>query len=299
MHEGAIAVATSDGAVLVSQGDIDRTYFIRSAAKPFQAMAMLVVGAVLGPEQLAIACASHGAQPIHVGYVRAMLAEVGLDESALRCPPDLPTTQRARDRLLAAGHNRPRPIWHNCSGKHAGMLRACVAAGWPTESYLDPDHPLQAVIRRELGEAFGSDVGDPGVDGCGAPVYQVSTSRLARAYAVLATDERYGPIRVAMQRYGALTAYSSLQAAPSQWWDVAAKGGAEGCQGLAVRGRFGVALKSFDGSSRPLGPAILATMDQLGVAPDLTRSMYESRFDAEILGGGGVVGMVEATVDLS
>ena len=298
-HEGAVAVVTPDGAVLASHGDIDRSYYIRSSAKPFQAMAALTAGAAFEPEQLAVACASHGAQPIHVAYTRAMLRQVGLDESALQCPPDWPIADSAWDRVLRAGHDRPKRIWHNCSGKHAGMLRACVAAGWPIESYLDPDHPLQVLIREEMSKALGADVGRPGVDGCGAPVYEVSTHELGRGYAVLATDQRYGPIRTAMQRFGALTAHSDRLAAPSQWWDVASKGGAEGCQGLAVRGRYGVAVKSFDGNDRPLGPVVLSTMDQLGVAPELTRSLYAPRFSVETLGGGQVVGRVEATVDLS
>ena len=162
-----------------------------------------------------------------------------------------------------------------------------------------PVHPLQASIRDEMSYAFGVTVGAPAVDGCGAPVYEVSTRELARAYAVLATESRYERIRVAMQRYGALTAGSPLMAAPSRWWDVVAKGGAEGCQGLAVRNRFGVALKSFDGSDRPLGPAVLAIMDQLGVAPALTRSMYEPLFSEAVRGGGKPVGQVESLVDLS
>ncbi len=297
-HEGAVAVVTPDGEVLASSGDIDRSYYIRSAAKPFQAMAALDAGASFTSEQLAVACASHGAQPIHVAYVEAMLAEVGLDESALQCPPDWPIAASARDRLVAAGHRHPRRVWHNCSGKHAGKLRACQAAGWPVESYLDPAHPLQAKIRIEMGMAFGTELGEPGIDGCGAPVYQVTTRQLGRAYAVVATDPRYDRIRTAMQRYSALTAHSDLMAAPARWFDVASKGGAEGCQGIGVRNRFGVGLKSFDGSDRPLGPAVLSVLTDLGVAPELTREGYLRLFEVEMLGGGNVVGHVESTVHL-
>ena len=298
-HDGAVAVVTPDGKVLASDGEIDRRYFIRSAAKPFQAMAALEAGAEFTSEQLAVACSSHGAQPIHVAYVEAMLAEVGLDSSALRCPPDWPIASSAIDRLIASGHGQPRRIWHNCSGKHAAMLRACQAAGWPTASYLYPDHPLQQQIRREMSDVFGTELDEPGIDGCGAPVYQVSTRELARGFAVLAIDKRYDRVRTAMQRYGALTARNDLLAAPSRWWDVAAKGGAEGCMGLAVRNRFGVALKAFDGSDRPLGPAVLSVMTDMGVAPDLTRKGYLRLFEVETRGGGEVVGRVESMVQLS
>ena len=298
-HEGAVAVVAPDGRLISSDGDIDRRYYIRSAAKPFQAMAALSEGAEFTPEELAIACASHGAQPIHVAYVVSMLAADGLDESALQCPPDWPIDDSAHDRLIREGHVVARRRWHNCSGKHAGMLRACVAAGWPTETYLDPDHPLQVRIRKEMSVALGTDVTDPGIDGCGAPVYEISTRELARGFAMVATDPRYEPIRTAMQRHGSLTAGSALMSAPSRHWDVAAKGGAEGCFGLAVRGRFGVALKSFDGSDRALGPATYDTMFQLGAAPALTSERYRSEFEVATLGGGEVVGRVESLVSLS
>ena len=130
-------------------------------------------------------------------------------------------------------------------------------------------------------------------------MYETSTRELARGFATLATDRRYDEIRVTMQRLGSLTASSDLFSAPSCHWDVAAQVGAEGCFGLAVRGRFGVALKSFDGSERPLGPAILDVMTRLGVAPALTYEGYRPSFDVALRGGRDVVGHVESMVRLS
>ena len=301
--EGAVAVVEPSGALIASDGDIDRTYYFRSAVKPFQALAALSTGAQFTPEELAIACASHAAQPIHIAYVESMLAADGLDASALHCPPDWPDAPAAHQRLVSAGHRLPERRWHNCSGKHAGMLRACVAAGWPVESYLDADHPLQVRIREVLSEAIDAEPGVPGVDGCGAPVYAGSTRQLALAFARLATDPAYEPVRTAMHRHGSLTADGlgsdkALDSAPSRYWDVAAKGGAEGCIGLAVRGRFGVALKCFDGSSRALGPAMLDTMEQLDVAPSLMKAGYRQTFEEPVTGGGRVVGQVESRVSL-
>lgn len=298
-HDGAVAVVDGDGKLHGSDGDIDRPYYIRSSAKPFQARAALDAGAAFAPEQLAVACASHGAQPAHIAYVASILGEDGLDESHLRCPHDWPIARSARDRLLAAGHSRPRRIWHNCSGKHAGMLRACVASSWPTETYLEPNHPLQQLIRRELGEVCAAQLAEPGVDGCGAPVFEVTTRQLATAYAVLAHDPRYAGIHSAMARFGPLTAHSEMISGPSRAWGVVAKGGAEGCVGLAVRDRFGIALKSFDGSDRPLGPAVLDVMTQLGVAPVLTRPSYAPWFAVPLLGGGQPAGEVVSRVVLS
>ena len=298
-HDGAVAVVDGDGKLITSSGDIDRPYLIRSAAKPFQAMAALEAGAELTPEELAVACASHGGQPIHVAFVRSMLAAGGLDESALRCPPSWPLGESARDRVLAAGHRAPRRVWYNCSGKHAGMLRACVASGWPIDSYLHPEHPLQVAIRDELAAVGGDGLGEPAVDGCGAPIYRFTTRQLASAYALLATADRYRPIRSALERYGPLSAHSELLSGPSRHWGVAAKGGAEGCIGLAVRNRIGVGIKSFDGSNRPLGPVVADVMTQLGAAPGLTRERWLPTFVAPTYGGGKPVGEVESVVTLS
>lgn len=296
--EGAVAVVGRDGDVVASHGDIDRTYYLRSAAKPFQAMAMLQAGAQFTPEELAIASASHGAHPIHVSFVESMLAADGLDVSMLRCPPDWPIDGAAHDRLIADGHRTPERRWHNCSGKHTGMLRACVAAGWSVDGYLDPDHPLQVQIRAAMSDALQIELGEPGVDGCGAPTFEASTRDLAVGYSRVATDPQYDPIRAAMAQHGSLTAGNDIWSAPSRYLDVVCKGGAEGCAGLAVRNRYGVGLKCFDGSSRAMGPVILDVLEQLDVAWTLTSDLYADQFAYPMLGGGEPVGRIESRVKL-
>lgn len=299
-HDGAVAAVRSDGTPVGCDGDVDRPFLIRSAAKPFQLMVAVRHGAALAPEQLAIGAASHGGQPIHLAYVESMLAEVGLDESALRCPVDWPDIAAARDRLVRRGHHRPRRIFHNCSGKHTAMLRACVAQGWPIESYLDPDHPLQQANRAELERMTGDDLGSPAVDGCGAPVFSVTTRGVATAYARLGTDPEYRPIWDAMARFSALTAdWSEPPTGVAHWMGAAAKSGAEGLVGVSTRHDLGVAIKAWDGSSRALGPALLATVGQLGVAPALTATYGARRLGVTVKGGGRAVGTVEALVDLS
>ena len=283
VHHGAVAVVHPDETVLAQWGDIDQTYYARSTAKPFQALAALRAGARFAPEELAVVCASHGGHPVQVALVEQVLESAGLDESHLRCPPAWPWAPDAKDLVIRQGHITTRRIWHNCSGKHAGMLAACVEAGWPLETYLELNHPLQRLVGEELAAAFGPDVSMTGTDSCGAPICEVTTRGVAHAYAKLATDARYVEVLSAMQRFGSLTARSHLEAGPSRWWDVASKQGAEGCFAMATRNRFGVALKSFDGSERPLWSAALATMRQLGVAPDLTDFLYAEGF--EELGG--------------
>ncbi|NIA26046.1 MAG: asparaginase [Gammaproteobacteria bacterium] len=294
-HAGAIAAVTPEGTLVASSGDVDRIFFLRSAAKPFQATVSQELGADLVPEQMAVACASHRGHPVHVAIVKSMLAGVGLDESALQCPPSWPSSAEARDRVVAAGYQHPERVWHNCSGKHAAMLRACVAREWPVETYLDPEHPLQRRTFELMTEVVGHDPGPVGVDGCGAPVFRGSVGSLARAYAMLGSQDRFTYAWDAMHRYPALTYDQGL--APSliaTWLDAAAKVGAEGSLGVSIRGQMGLAVKSWDGSSRPTGPAMVALLDHLGfLGPDITRAL-ESVAAVPVLGEGRTVGSVVA-----
>jgi L-asparaginase II len=299
VHDGAVAAVGVDGRLLASTGDLDRPLFLRSAAKPFQATVSQESGANLSAQQMALACASHGGQPVHVAVVRHMLAEVGLDESALECPPAWPFGEGALERLVADGHREPRPIWHNCSGKHAAMLRACVASGWPTGAYLDPHHPLQERIAATMRDVLGADHGAVGVDGCGVPAFRANVRSMADAYAKLAGGARFGPAWLAMHRLPALTSDQSQPAAHiAAWLDAAAKHGAEACLGVAVRNRLGVAVKVWDGSPRAVGVGMIASLDQLGLVTRPAREGLREISHPAVLGGGKPQGVIEPMVQL-
>ena len=300
IHDGVVAAVDIDGRLLASSGDFERPFFLRSAAKPFQATVSQESGARLSMQQMALACASHGGQPVHIAIVRAMLAEVGLDESALKCPPAWPFGEGAYERLVATGHREPRAIWHNCSGKHAAMLRACMAAGWPIEDYLEPEHPLQERIAGTIYEALGEKHGPIGVDGCGVPAFRGTARSMARAYACLANDPRYAPAWVAMHRRPALTSDTSQPAAHiASWLDAAAKHGAEACLGVAVRNRMGVAAKVWDGAPRAVGVGMVAALDQLGLIPKPAREGLAGISHPPVLGGGVPQGVIEPMVQLT
>jgi L-asparaginase II len=201
-HRGAIVAVGPDGAVLdqdprpdrdpgpntgpgpMRAGAVDTPMFPRSSNKPMQAVAMLRGGLDLDGKLLALAAASHSGEAFHVTGVREILAGAGLTEDALQCPPDLPLDEQVQRTLLRAG-GEPDRLHMNCSGKHAAMLATCVAAGWPTASYTEPDHPLQDAIRQAIERLTGESVAAVGVDGCGAPLFAVSLAGLARAFSAL------------------------------------------------------------------------------------------------------------------
>ncbi len=292
IHHGAIAAIDASGTVLAAEGDIDREFFVRSAAKPFQATVSQELGADLVPEQMAVACGSHRGQPVHVELVRFMLAQVGLDESYLRCPLSWPAAPSAQRRVVANGYKEQRRIWHNCSGKHAAMLRACVAQGWSLDDYLDPAHPLQQAVFETMREVGGLDPGPVGVDGCGAPVFRGTVRSLATAFARL-SEPRFSHAWTAMHRYPALTCDQGEPSAElATALDAVAKAGAEGSLGVSLHEGVGLAVKAWDGSSRPTGPAMVAMLRRIG------RAGYSIQLDSversAVFGGGRQVGEIRA-----
>ncbi|HSG79319.1 MAG TPA: asparaginase [Acidimicrobiia bacterium] len=289
-HEVVAAAVGPDGRVIATLGaDLERPFFLRSALKPFQALVSSRAGADLRAESLAVACASHGGYPVHLAYVRSMLIEVGLDESALRCPPARPAA-RSADRIAAVTGRDPAPIFHNCSGKHAGMLRACVAQGWPLE-YRPADHPLQERVLDLAADVTGGEVAPVGVDGCGVPTVRGTVVDLARAFSRLATDDEFLEVRTAMARFPALTA--GLQRGDDEiarWIPGAVKGGAEACLGIAWYGGVGIAAKAWSGNNQAVVVAALAMAQRLGIVSPYQDEMLSSMASPAVFGGGRRVG---------
>lgn len=292
-------MSDADGDQLAHLGYVDRPFYLRSSAKPFQAFISQECGAELEPLELAMACASHRGHPVHVELVRRMLEEAGLDETALGCPPDYPLSPEAAQRVIRAGAPAPRRIWHNCSGKHAGFLRACVARGWPTDSYLAPDHPLQRKIIDFVSELGGHRVDPVGVDGCGAPVMRTTTRVMSVLFARLATDRSLSEVYSAMHQYPALIAANGEgDSMIATSIDAAAKGGAQGCIGVALRHRLGIAVKSWDGWGDIANVAAVAVLDQLGELTATARTALRQVGRPLVVGGGEPVGRTEPRMDL-
>src|SRR5205809_2406905 len=198
-HSGSIAVVDSAGRLLAFAGDPASVTCIRSAAKPFQAIPLLEYGAIdeyeLTGEEIALTCASHGGEPLHVSTAAALLRKGDFDEEDLLCGAHPPYDEKAAAELRASG-DAPSPLHNNCSGKHAGMLLATKVMDVPSARYIDVEHPLQVLMRSTLADFAGlaADEIPIAIDGCGVPAFYVSLQRAALAYARLmaaASLERY------------------------------------------------------------------------------------------------------------
>jgi L-asparaginase II len=278
------------GGELWRSGDPDIPLFYRSAVKPFQAHVVVAAGVELPDEHLAVVSASHGGYPVHVAIVRRILADGGLDESALQCPAVWPLSSRARALQLRCGVARPQRLFQNCSGKHAGMLRACVAAGWPTDSYLDPDHPLQRRIIELVGEATEVDPRPVGIDGCGAPTLRGSVRGLARAFALLGSDRRFARVAGAVARFPALVADNvRADGRLAMWWGGPVKVGAEGLIGLSAGG-IGLAAKSRAGRPEVAVAAVIEAGREIGLLSPAMEDGLRDVANPPIFGGGNRVG---------
>jgi L-asparaginase II len=294
-HHGSVVVLGADGEVVAWAGDVTGPVFPRSANKPLQAVGMVRAGlAARHPADLAVVCASHHGEPFHVARVRAMLSGAGLDETALRTPPDFPLSEAARDAVIRGG-GRKASVLMNCSGKHAGMLLTCIVNGWPVDDYRAAGHPLQRALRAAVEDLAGERAAAEGVDGCGAPVWAVSLAGLARAFlrlvrAAPGTPER--GVADAMRAYPQLVSgtYGEdtrlMQGLPG----LLAKGGAEGVQAVAVPGAGAVAVKIDDGAMRARMPVLVSALRRLAVAAPILDELAET----PLFGGGARVGEVRA-----
>jgi L-asparaginase II len=279
-HLGAAVIAGPEG-VRHAWGDPARVILPRSAVKMIQALPLVASGAAdaagLGPEHLALACASHQGAEMHTRRVADWLAALGLSEADLRCGPQWPNDRAARDALIRA-EAAPSQLHNNCSGKHAGMLTLARHIGAGPEYHL-PDHPVQLACR----EAFEAVTGAPspgyGIDGCALPNFAGRLDGIAQAMAWFATAQSRDDTqsRAAARLVAAMTAHPELVAGEGRACTdlmragggrVAVKTGAEGVFiAILPEAGLGVALKIADGATRAADCAVTALLVRLGALP--------------------------------
>jgi L-asparaginase II len=249
------AVAVRNGSVVADAGDPALVASLRSSAKPLQALPLARAYENLAEDELAIAAASHFGTPEHVEVVRRLLAATGGSEDELDCG-----LQQGRPQA---------PVFHNCSGKHAGMIAVCRANGWPVEGYRRPDHPLQLALLEEIAAAAELEAGEiaTGLDGCGVVCFGLPLERAAAAFSRLERLDGGDRIASSMRAWPVLiggegATDTELMRTQPEWL---AKAGAEGLMCAVSSGGLGLALKVADGNSRALRPALAAFGAPLGL----------------------------------
>lgn len=287
-HTGAAAVVDAEGRVVRSWGDIDAPVFARSAIKPLQALPLVESGAAdrfgLSNVEIALACASHRGEPIHVETVRRWLARADLGPQDLECGAHAPGNAAAAEALIRASE-APSAVHNNCSGKHSGFLTTARHLGEPTRGYIAPEHPVQKRVRAALEEMSGLDLSRAprGTDGCGIPVIGISLCGMARAMARLADPKGLAAERAAAsKRILDAMASAPLMVSGTGTFNtvvmtvagatVRLKTGAEGVYCAVLPGLgYGVALKIDDGAARASEVAVAAILDELGAFTDQQR----------------------------
>lgn len=300
-HLGAAVVVRASGESSVVEtartlGDVEALVYPRSSLKPFQAITVLRSGVSLEGAQLVLASASHSGTPAHVEVVAAMLASADLTEDDLQCPLDWPGDPDAA--AIARTSGQKRRITMNCSGKHASFLLACVHNGWPTSTYLDPQHPLQLAICATIEEFLGEPVGHVGVDGCGAPLFAVSLrglvtsfSRLARGLNATGPDADAARISAAIRANAwAIDGPGRANTTVIDELGLVCKGGAEGVIAMGAADGTAVALKSLDGSHRITSLVALTLLAEAGVISLDDAQRVSALVTDKVLGGGKPVG---------
>jgi L-asparaginase II len=289
-HRGHLIAVDGTGTTIASLGSPETVTFLRSSAKPFQALPVVASGAAdrfgFTEQEIAIACGSHNGEPMHVAAVRSMLAKIGLDESALKCGAHEPYSLEVARELIRKGE-QPSVLQNNCSGKHAAMLALAKHSGAPIETYDAPTHPVQQMIIKAVSDFSGVRVDEIVIatDGCGAPIFAIPVRAMALMYANLVSPPKQfdSQTRESCKRIvNAMIAYPEMIGGTTKRLDTElmrvgrgrfiSKIGAEGVYTVGVLpsvdwpNGLGLALKVEDGDDhRARPPAVIDALRQLGV----------------------------------
>ena len=285
VHAGHLVLLNADGSILFQKGDPKLNIYPRSSLKSIQASAMVRAGLDIEPRLLALVCASHAGTPMHQQGALAILAKAGLDEHSLKCVLDRPLDEELRRTA------EPTRLAMNCSGKHAGMLATCVINGWPTESYLEPTHPLQLAIKAEVEKMSGESVVLTSVDGCGAPLFLFSLLGLARAVRnlTISADPVHQSVAQACRDFPEMVsgpgrlATRMMHNIPGLFM----KDGAEAVNVASLPDGRTLAIKISDGNQRAMPAITAAALAKFGIDA--------REIPVDTLGAGKPVGTIRAS----
>jgi len=323
-HRGHIAAVDAEGNLIASLGVPETVTYLRSSAKPFQALPLLVTGAAdrfgFTDREVALACGSHNGEPIHTELALSMLKKIGLGPEALHCGAHEPYGAEAALDLRTRGEE-PNALHNNCSGKHAGMLAVAVHIGAPIDNYEKPQNPVQKMIAEFVSQFSGVPVTDlvVGIDGCAAPALGITVKAMALAYARLVSpplsfdkktrDACERIVRVMTANPELIGGTSDrldteiMRAAPGR---LVSKVGAEGVYTAGVKPSeewphgLGFAAKIEDGDDKRARPTVvIEALRQLGVLRDESlEAVTKYAFFPIKNRRGDLVGEIGASFDL-
>lgn len=290
-HRGGIAVVDAAGRVQAAAGDVaSRVVYWRSSAKPFQAMPLVYSGAAaswdLTSEDLALICASHSAEPMHLARLTQLLERLGLRTSDLSCGAHPPLSPDAAAALLRAGR-KPTALHNNCSGNHIGMLALARHLGVDASGYASPAHPVQRELLHSVLRFSGLTAEEVviGVDGCGVPTYGTTLTHMALAFARLMEpadiDQPYADAARTVR--DAMMAHPDIVAGTGRFdtdlmrvgrGRFLSKGGAGGVECVGILGGAGLSVAVEDGAGpaspgRPTAVAAIEALRQISALDDV------------------------------
>jgi L-asparaginase II len=291
-HHGSVVALGTDGGVVLAVGETETPMYPRSANKPAQATAMVRCGLPLDGELLALSASSHSGEDFHIRGVRRILAAADLDDGLLQNTPGWPLDEVAMVAYVRQGSDRS-SVAADCSGKHAAMLVTCAVNKWSIEDYLAPEHPLQQAIHDTVEDLAGERIDPPGVDGCGAPLFAMTLTGLARTYRGLGRGMPESAERRVVEAIQDHPQWTSgtfrdetrlIRSVPGLF----AKAGAEGVYAAALDDGRAVALKIADGSTRARPVVMAAALRLLGV----DHPVLDDLVRPAVYGGGQPVGEI-------
>jgi L-asparaginase II len=281
IHYGSVAVVDSSGRLIYRVGDPNFVTFLRSSAKPFQAIPVVEWGVAeafgFTQKEIAIISGSHNGEKKHVKAVRSILKKIGLNKSFLLCGTHVPHYYTALG--ITPPKRKFSPLQHNCSAKHAGMLALCVYKNWNLKNYLKPSHPVQKLILKKISGLceYPEKKIQIGIEGCGTPTFALPIRNMAIGFSKLVTfrskdeitSQALQVVADSMWKYPDMVSgkgrldYALVNASRGK---LICKAGAEALHCAAVLDKgWGLAVKIIDGTRRAVNPASVEVYRQLGI----------------------------------
>lgn len=305
-HRGVVCIVDKDDKIVFSVGDPQQVCYPRSALKFLQQIPLLTSGAVeefgFTEKEIALFCGSHNGEKEHVETVRGILEKIGLDESHLQCGPQMPTLKEDQYHLIKSDLPALR-IHNNCSGKHAGFLAYCIYRGWPTENYIDPEHPLHKEILDVIAEfhRYPKEKIQLGVDGCSAPIFAFPVYNQAVAYKNLVHPVQFqeNVQKACKLMVDAIASYPNMIAGHKRYCSdlmrvsegkLIGKTGADGVYSIGVREmNLGICIKVDDGKMGPQYNVAQSVIEQLGILSEAANAELRHYVRHENKNFGGMV----------